>query len=151
VVALKDAIAKRPTPKDESLDGRVFITEQGLSWVKDTSDSPVSKELTKLLKRPRCPKCGRIEKAKAEKCSGCGFKPSRKTPWGKPHRRGLGFYALRHTFETIGGDAKDQVAVDHIMGHADNSMAGQYRERIDDDRLQAVVEHVHGWLFGGNQ
>jgi integrase len=57
------------------------------------------------------------------------------------------FYALRHTFETIGGEAKDQVAVDYIMGHAREDMATVYRERISDERLRAVVNHVRGWLF----
>jgi hypothetical protein len=33
------------------------------------------------------------------------------------------------------------------MGHVDNSMAGAYRERISDGRLQDVVDTVHGWLF----
>ena len=64
------------------------------------------------------------------------------------HRKGLGFYALRHTFETIGGDTGDQVAVDHIMGHARHDMAGIHRERIGDERLQAVTDHVRAWLFG---
>jgi integrase len=59
------------------------------------------------------------------------------------------FYALRHTFETIGGEAKDQVAVDHIMGHARDDMASVYRERISDERLKAISDHVHGWLFNG--
>src|ERR1022692_1305666 len=58
------------------------------------------------------------------------------------------FYALRHTFETIGGDSKDQVAVDAIMGHDDGSMASVYRERISDERLKAVTDHVRTWLFG---
>jgi integrase len=58
------------------------------------------------------------------------------------------FYALRHTFETVGGEAKDQVAVDHIMGHARDDMASVYRERISDERLRAVAEHVRKWLFG---
>lgn len=58
------------------------------------------------------------------------------------------FYALRHTFETVGGDSRDQVAVDFIMGHVGNDMASVYRERISDDRLQDVVAHVHKWLFG---
>jgi hypothetical protein len=43
---------------------------------------------------------------------------------------------------TIGGEAKDQVAVDHTMGHARDDMASAYRERISDERLRAVVEHV---------
>lgn len=57
------------------------------------------------------------------------------------------FYALRHTFETIGGEAKDQVAVDHIMGHARDDMASVYRERISDERLKAVSDHVRKWVF----
>ncbi len=65
----------------------------------------------------------------------------------KLHRPGLGFYALRHTFETIAGGSRDQVAVNHIMGHADQSMAGVYREHIEDDRLVAVTDHVWDWLF----
>jgi integrase len=57
------------------------------------------------------------------------------------------FYALRHAFETVGGESKDQVAVDHIMGHARDDMASVYRERISDERLRAVAEHVRKWLF----
>lgn len=60
---------------------------------------------------------------------------------------GRGFYALRHTFETIGGESRDQVAVNAIMGHVDSSMAGVYRERISDERLQSVVETVRQWLW----
>jgi hypothetical protein len=26
-------------------------------------------------------------------------------------------------------------------------MASVYRERISDERLKAVTDHVHGWLF----
>ena len=63
---------------------------------------------------------------------------------------GLGFYALRHGFETIAGGCKDQVATSAIMGHVDSSMAENYRERIDDDRLLAVVGHVRKWLFSGD-
>ena len=62
-------------------------------------------------------------------------------------RRGHTFYALRHTFETIGGESRDQVAVDAIMGHSREDMASVYRERIGDDRLQAVVKQVWRWLF----
>ncbi len=53
------------------------------------------------------------------------------------------FYTLRHNFETWGGESRDQVGVDAIMGHVDPSMAGQYREGISDERLRAVVEAVH--------
>lgn len=60
-----------------------------------------------------------------------------------------GFYGLRHTFETVGGESLDQIAVDAIMGHAPASsdMRAVYRERITNERLQAVAEHVRAWLF----
>jgi hypothetical protein len=45
-------------------------------------------------------------------------------------------------FEAEGGEARDQVAVDAIKGHVDPSMRAQHRERISDERLQAVTEHV---------
>ncbi|NLF71667.1 MAG: tyrosine-type recombinase/integrase [Candidatus Anammoximicrobium sp.] len=117
VAALREVIASRPTPKDAADKGLVFITKYGKSWHKDTPDNPISKEMRKLLDE-------------------LGIQ-----------RKGTGFYALRHMTETIGGEAKDQVALNHIMGHADPSMAAVYREEIGDDRLRAVVEHVRKWLF----
>lgn len=117
VAALGPTIVRRRTPKDEGLARLVFITKYGASWVKDNSDRPVSKEMTKVLKQ-------------------LGI-----------HRPGVGFYALRHTFETIGGETRDQVAVDHIMGHARDDMASLYRERISDERLVAVTDYVRNWLF----
>ncbi len=62
-------------------------------------------------------------------------------------RRGLGFYTLRHVFRTVADESKDQVAVDAIMGHSRGDMASVYRERISDERLKAVTDYVHAWLF----
>jgi integrase len=119
VAAIKEALDRRPEPKDEAAAELVFVTVRGLSWAKDTADSPITKETAKLLK--------------ALHING---------------RKGLGFYTLRHVFETVGGESKDQVAVDHVMGHARDDMASVYREGISDERLRAVAEHVHRWLFG---
>jgi integrase len=58
------------------------------------------------------------------------------------------FYCLRHTFQTIGDEARDFLAVRHIMGHVGADIADAYREKISDERLRAVAEHVRGWLFG---
>jgi hypothetical protein len=69
----------------------------------------------------------------------------------KLHRKGVNFYALQHAFETIAGEARDQVAVDHIMGHARDDIASVYRERISDEQLKAVTDHVRCWLFGQNR
>ncbi len=65
----------------------------------------------------------------------------------KIEKDGRGFYSLRRTFETVAGNTKDQIAVDVVMGHADESMAAVYRQGIDDQRLIDVANHVHDWLF----
>jgi integrase len=62
-------------------------------------------------------------------------------------RKGLGFYALRHTFRTVADEAKDQPATDYIMGHEIPHMSSVYRETISDGRLRAVATYVRQWLF----
>jgi integrase len=118
VAAIRAALAKRPEPKDPADAGLVFITKYGLPWAKDTADQTLAKEVGKLLR--------------ALDVNG---------------RVGLGFYTLRHTFRTVGDEVKDQPAVDYIMGHESPHMSSVYREHISDERLKAVTDHVHAWLF----
>jgi hypothetical protein len=51
------------------------------------------------------------------------------------------FYALRRTFETVGGEARDQVAVDFLAGHGRDDMAtlGRRRELVG-RKAPAAVE-----------
>lgn len=63
------------------------------------------------------------------------------------NRPGVAFYSCRHVTETFGGECRDQVAVDAILGHADGSMASVYRERIGDERLRRVTDTIRQWLF----
>ncbi|MEO1615290.1 MAG: tyrosine-type recombinase/integrase [Planctomycetota bacterium] len=58
-----------------------------------------------------------------------------------------GFYWLRKTFATVAGATGDQIAVNAIMGHADDSMAAVYRQEIQQERLKRVTDHVRSWLF----
>jgi integrase len=131
IAAIEVALKARPAAREQAAEGMVFVTKYGKCWaksprlsedpdapneVKANVDNPVTKETRKLLDKL------------------------------KMHRPGLGFYALRHTFETVAGESKDQVAVDSIMGHSDPSMAAVYRERISDERLVAVSKYVRDWL-----
>lgn len=120
VAAVRKSLTDRPEPKDKAHADLMFITQQGLSFAAGMSHWRVAGETAKLLKKL------------------------------KVKRPGLSFYALRHTFATIGGEAGDEVAVRAIMGHASAStdMGATYRQRVTDDRLRAVVGHVHQWLFG---
>jgi integrase len=123
VDALRQCVATRREPKDSANAGRLFITKQGAAYVRATENGTnvdgIGQEFLKLLKRLDM------------------------------HGGRRNFYALRHGFETIGGNARDQIAVSSIMGHAPSSsdMSAVYRERIDDERLKAVTGHVHKWLF----
>jgi hypothetical protein len=67
----------------------------------------------------------------------------------KLHRKGVGFYALRHIFQTIGEKNRDKDAVRAIMGHAEaaNDMSAVYNEEpVEDSRLKAVTEYVRAWV-----
>jgi integrase len=121
VAAIRAAIATRYKPKNSALANRLFVTKYKAGWEqKKNRDDPISKECTKVLKT-------------------LGF-----------HRPGIGFYALRHTFETIGLKSRDRDAVRAIMGHIPdgNDMSAVYNEEAPDDaRLLAVVNYIRGWLF----
>ena len=117
VAALQEAIAKRPAHKDAAHADLVFITKYGGPWAAQKGVDSA------------------ISKENRKLLDSLNI---------NGHRN---FYALRHTFEAIGGDARDQVAVDAIMGHARDDMASVYRERISDERLRAVADYVRNWLF----
>lgn len=105
---------------EDRTDGPVFLTRRGRSWLPNGVRSiscPISQQTNKLLRALGA------------------------------YREGLSFYALRHTFQTIGERSGDLVAVSAVMGHVDASMSGNYREEIADDRLDRVAEVVREWLF----
>jgi integrase len=133
VKALREAMDSRPDAKDAAHDGLVFLTRLGQPWVRyDLETSTDDKGRLQMNGKA----ADAVATATAKLLNELGIK-----------RPGLSFYALRHTFETIAGGCKDQVAVDYVMGHVDPSMAAVYREQIDDARLQSVVDHVHAWLY----
>nr|MBA3482961.1 tyrosine-type recombinase/integrase [Pirellulales bacterium] len=119
IASLRDWLKQRPDPISKAAEELVFVTSAGGSWSKSEADNPVCKETAKLLKRLEL------------------------------HSAGLNFYSLRRTFRTIASEARDEAAADALMGHAprSNDMAAVYRQRINDDRLRAVVDYVRVWLF----
>jgi integrase len=125
VAVLREAIEQRPKPKNESDAGLCFLTGFGNRWVRSGNQTEPGKRTSIDV----------VSKMFGEMLTKLDI---------NGHRN---FYALRHTFETIGGESKDQISVNAIMGHVDSSMAGVYRERISDERLRAVVYTVHSWLW----
>ena len=129
--ALRQTLACRPTRADAETSDLVFITTFGHPWLREkvhrTPDNSIKKvvpidgirqEFDKILRK-------------------IGLK-----------RKGIGFYALRHTFRTWADEVRDQHAIHRIMGHTIPGMSGIYIEEISLDRLRVVVNHVRSKLFG---
>lgn len=136
VKAIRAALEVRPKPQDKADDDLVFITPAGQRWIRVwTRERPMGADADiEIL--ARVSRADRVTSTMARLLRKLGLA-----------RRGHTFYALRHAFETIAGESRDQVAVDAIMGHSREDMASVYRERIGDDRLRAVAEHVRQWLL----
>lgn len=115
VKALKAVLAKRPSPKDAADVDLVFIGARGESYVGNHKGYRVTQAFDRLA-------------------ADAGV-------------LGRTFYDLRRTFQTVAEGAHDLVAVQSIMGHAaaGSDMSAVYRQRVDDDRLLAVTNHVRTW------
>jgi integrase len=133
VEAIQAVLERRPRARTVEDEGLVFLTKTRRRWVrmagkgvdKDGNEKPrsVHDDIARLF--------GQLLNT-----------------LGINGRKGLGFYTLRRTFEIQSGESKDQVAVDSIMGHTDDSMAAIYRQgQISDERLRAVVNVVREWLW----
>lgn len=124
ISAIRDWLRERPKAKEQADGHLLFLTCRGARFVRLNAKGyhidGIGQEFQKLIQR-------------------LGLKRPR-----------IGVYSLRHGFETIAGETADQVAVDAVMGHVAHGMSAHYRERISDERLKRVVEHVRSWLFSTN-
>jgi len=118
VAAVRDALVNRPRPVNPEHDYLAFLGQYGRPCFRDDQNNTIAQWFRAHIIR-------------------LGL-----------HRSGLGFSTLRHTFRTVADETHDWPAVNLIMGHCDRTMGGVYRQKISDDRLEAVTEHVRKWLFG---
>ncbi len=127
-IAALQSVKRRPVREKEDR-GLMFLTSGGRRWVR-TKPSPTHPDQFTVIDS--------VSRQFGKACRMLDLPPGRN------------FYALRHTFETIGGELGQQIAVDFLMGHAPASgdMSAHYREHISDERLLAVTDHLRKWLFG---
>jgi len=116
----------RPAAKDRADDELVFLTRLGKPWVRFNGDDKGKRSVIDS-----------VAQMFAKLAVKCGVElPS-------------GFYSLRSIHRTISDEVRDRPAADMIMGHADPTMGGRYRQHVSDDRLEVVVNHIRDWLFAG--
>ena len=124
VDVLRLALEERRVPRDPADADLVFVTRKGRRFARCEVTPGGGTKTTDAVGQA-------FGKARAA----AGLEPGR------------GFYCLRRTFRTHADAALDQPAADLIMGHADESMAAIYRQRIGWDRLEAVAAVVRAAVF----
>jgi integrase len=134
IEALKVAMAMRPAARDPKDEGAVFLTRSGQRFVRATRGTKDAD--------------GKVLVKGGNSRNYVWLALSKLLAAHSPDTK-RSFYDLRHTFRTVADSCGDQVAVNLVMGHADGTMGGVYRERIDDSRLRVVADTVHSWLYEG--
>jgi integrase len=129
--ALHQAVAKRPKAANDEAARLVFLTVFGKPWVREIVHRSADNGIEKVVP-----------------LDAIGHEFSKLISRLAIKRKGVGFYALRHTFRTWADEVRDQHAIHRIMGHTIPGMSGIYVEEISLDRLRAVVNHVRTKLFG---
>ena len=129
--AIKASLNERVEPANKRDKGLVFLTRYGNRWVENI---------------PVLDADGTVVSSKAKNALTQAFKKllGSLDIGGK----GVGMYALRHTFETVARGAADESASDRIMGHKENHIRGNYTHGFPRERLIKVSNHVRSWLFG---
>lgn len=128
IEALHKWLRVRPRPARPEYAELVFLTSRGCPWVRMVHNPA----------KPGPDKHTWID-------SICDQFGKRLATLGMKRPR-VNFYTIRHVFETIAGESRDQVAVDFLMGHKTPGMGSAYREAVSDERLREVVEVVRRWL-----
>lgn len=132
--ALRVVEPVRPAPQDEADADLVFITKYGRQWVRVCEPKSATSKSQATVVDAVSLEFGKLMRA-------C-----------KVYQSGRGFYSLRHTFRTVADEVGDRPAVDLIMGHQDGSdISVHYIERISDERLRKVTEHVRAWVLAGTE
>lgn len=97
----------------------IFVTARGNQWSREgKNECAITKEFLKVMR-----------------ASGC-------------YIAGRGFYGLRRSCATAGAEARDQGAVNKIMGHSESSISSLYVDYISEKRLFRVSKIVRKWVFG---
>ena len=132
IEAVRESLKNRPNPATEGYQDLLFLTPEGTPWVRQYVHHPSGDEM-QTVNTMVADILGMRFRTLIRKL---GFK-----------RKGLGFYALRHTFRTWADEVKDQHAIHRIMGHVIPGMSGVYVEAISLERLRAVTDQVRQKLF----
>ena len=132
IAAINEWLAVRPAPSDEGCKERVFVTNDGLPWVRNRDDtSHLTKRYNELL-------------------NSIGAK-----------RPGISVGALRHTFKTVANRLGYKEIARIVMGHEEPlaDMDEFYVQQLDESfdefsgdsaeqrQVRECVDAVHDWLF----
>lgn len=139
--ALKAAKAARPKPASDQNAGLFFVTRFGSPFWRETA-----REERGVMKGADFVDAVSVQFNKLAYTLGVKVAAKDRTMGVGPD--GRGFYTLRRTHRTFSDECKDPHAAALVMGHDFGSVAGLYVQHIDDSRLRAISDHIHGKVFG---